>query len=138
MLRRRLPREVLARIRAVLRRVDNVPFNRGKFSKETIRFDQWTLDLGRRELERSDGLTVALSTVDFRLLKVFLENPKAVLTREKLLDLTVGKEAEPFDRSIDNQVSRLRKKIEANPKNPRIIQTHWGGGYSLGVDVEIT
>ncbi|MBN8183192.1 response regulator [Roseibium aggregatum] len=132
------PREVLARIRAVLRRVDNVPFNRGKFSKETIRFDQWTLDLGRRELERSDGLTVALSTVDFRLLKVFLENPKAVLTREKLLDLTVGKEAEPFDRSIDNQVSRLRKKIEANPKNPRIIQTHWGGGYSLGVDVEIT
>lgn len=131
------PREVLARIKAVLRRVDGVPFNRGKLTKEIIVFDRWTLDLGRRELERDDGLVIALSTVDFRLLKVFLENPRAVLTRDKLLDLTVGRQAEPFDRSIDNQVSRLRKKIEENPKNPRIIQTHWGGGYSLSAEVEI-
>jgi two-component system OmpR family response regulator len=60
-----------------------------------------------------------------------------VLTREQLLDLTVGRIADPFDRSIDNQVSRLRKKIEPDPKNPTIIQTHWGGGYSLAVEVEV-
>ncbi|WP_417692989.1 response regulator [Roseibium sp.] len=130
------PREILARIKAVLRRSESMPVSRGKYDKEIIAFDQWTLDMKRRELESPTGLSVALSTVEFRLLKVFLEHPRAVLTREKLLDLTVGRQSEPFDRSIDNQVSRLRKKIEANPKCPTIIQTHWGGGYSFAADVE--
>ena len=85
----------------------------------------------------ADGLGIALSTAEFRLLKVFLDHPHRVLSREQLLDLTVGRTADPFDRSIDNQVSRLRKKIEPDPKNPTIIQTHWGGGYSLSVDVEL-
>jgi two-component system OmpR family response regulator len=130
------PRELLARVRAVLRRASSLPRQRGKLRGETIRFDRWLLNLGRRELQRHDGVGIALSTAEFRLLKVFLEHPGLVLTREQLLDLTIGRSAEPFDRSIDNQVSRLRKKIEADPKNPCIIQTHWGGGYSLSAEVE--
>ena len=78
---------------------------------------------------------VALSTAEFRLLKVFIDHPLVVLSREKLLDLTIGRNADPFDRSIDNQVSRLRKKIEADPKNPDIIKTVWGGGYTLAAEV---
>lgn len=131
------PRELLARVRAVLRRATSLPQQRGTLRAETIRFDQWLLDLGRRELLGPDGVGVALSTAEFRLLKVFLEHPGLVLTREQLLDLTVGRSADPFDRSIDNQVSRLRKKIEPDPKTPTIIQTHWGGGYSLSAEVEI-
>jgi len=130
-------RELLARVRAVLRRATSLPQQRGTLRAETIRFDQWLLDLGRRELLGPDGVGVALSTAEFRLLKVFLEHPRLVLTREQLLDLTVGRSADPFDRSIDNQVSRLRKKIEADPKSPTIIQTHWGGGYSLSAEVEV-
>lgn len=130
------PRELLARIRAVLRRANAVQVMPEKSDAVVVCFDQWSLDLGRRELENRAGLSVALSTAEFRLLQVFLDHPRRVLTREKLLDLTVGRTADPFDRSIDNQVSRLRKKIEADPKNPAIIQTHWGGGYSLVAEVE--
>lgn len=129
------PRELLARIRAVLRRAKRVQVTPDPSSAVVVQFDQWTLDVGRRELESRDGLSVALSTAEFRLLQVFLDHPRRVLTRETLLDLTVGRTADPFDRSIDNQVSRLRKKIETDPKNPTIIQTHWGGGYSLVAEV---
>lgn len=130
------PRELLARIRAVLRRIKMVQQATPEASHAgVVQFDQWTLNLGRRELESRDGLSVALSTAEFRLLQVFLDHPRRVLTREALLDLTVGRTADPFDRSIDNQVSRLRKKIETDPKNPTIIQTHWGGGYSLVAEV---
>jgi two-component system, OmpR family, response regulator len=79
---------------------------------------------------------VPLSTAEFRLLCAFLDHPGLVLSRNQLLDLTVGRDADPFDRSIDNQVSRLRKKIEADPKTPALIKTHWGGGYSLAAQVE--
>ena len=79
---------------------------------------------------------VPLSTAEFRLLCAFLDHPGLVLSRNQLLDLTVGRDADPFDRSIDNQVSRLRKKIEADPKVPALIKTHWGGGYSLAAQVE--
>ena len=132
------PRELLARVRAVLRRgsisaVQSTVTNWGK----VVRFDQWQLDLGRQELQGQDGVGVALSTAEFRLLKVFIDHPLIVLSREKLLDLTIGRNADPFDRSIDNQVSRLRKKIELDPKNPVIIKTHWGGGYSLAAEVEV-
>jgi two-component system OmpR family response regulator len=129
------PRELLARIKAVLRRVQSLPPQRGSIKAKEIRFDRWLLNVGRRELTDQYGLVVPLSTVEFRLLSVFLDHAGLVLSRDQLLDLTVGKSAEPFDRSIDNQVSRLRKKIEADPKSPSLIKTHWGGGYSFSAEV---
>lgn len=129
------PRELLARIKAVLRRVQSLPPQRGLIKAKEIRFDRWLLNGGRRELTDQDGLVVPLSTVEFRLLSVFLDHAGLVLSRDQLLDLTVGKAAEPFDRSIDNQVSRLRKKIEADPKSPTLIITHWGGGYSFAAEI---
>ena len=130
------PRELLARIKAVLRRVQSLPPQKGRLATKVVRFDRWTLDAGRRELLDQDGVAVPLSTAEFRLLRAFLDHPGLVLSRHQLLDLTVGRDADPFDRSIDNQVSRLRKKIEADPKTPALIKTHWGGGYSLIAEVE--
>jgi two-component system OmpR family response regulator len=130
-------RELLARIKAVLRRVHSAPPQQEVRRVGLMRFDRWILDLGRRELQDEDGVGVPLSTAEFRLLKVFVEHPGLVLSRDQLLDLTVGREAGPFDRSIDNQVSRLRKKVETDPKNPSIIQTHWGGGYSFMPEVAV-
>lgn len=131
------PRELLARIRAVLRRTQAVPKGRGA-SAGALAFDRWMLDTARRELKGADGVATPLSTAEFRLLTVFLQRPHMVLSRDQLLDLTVGRSLEPFERSIDNQVSRLRKKIEADPKEPAIIKTVWGGGYVLTVDVTET
>ncbi|WP_320406514.1 helix-turn-helix domain-containing protein, partial [Escherichia coli] len=76
-------------------------------------------------------MATPLSSAEYRLLMVLLDHPQIVLTRDQLLDLTVGRDSDVFDRSIDNQVSRLRKKIEADPRNPELIKTHWGGGYCL-------
>jgi two-component system OmpR family response regulator len=129
------PRELLARIKAVLRRVQSLPPQKGRLSTKVVRFDRWTFDVNRRELAGDDGVAVPLSTAEFRLLCAFLDHPGLVLSRNQLLDLTVGRDADPFDRSIDNQVSRLRKKIEADPKVPALIKTHWGGGYSLVAEV---
>jgi two-component system, OmpR family, response regulator len=130
------PRELLARIKAVLRRVQSLPPQKGRLANKIVRFDRWTFDVSRRELVGQDGVAVPLSTAEFRLLCAFLDHPGLVLSRNQLLDLTVGRDADPFDRSIDNQVSRLRKKIEADPKVPALIKTHWGGGYSLAAQVE--
>ncbi|MFT0861836.1 response regulator [Ancylobacter sp. G4_0304] len=130
------PRELLARIKAVLRRVQSLPPQRGQLKAKEVRFDRWVLNVGRRELIDPEGLAVPLSTAEFRLLSVFLDHAGLVLSRDQLLDLTVGRSAEPFDRAIDNQVSRLRKKIEEDPKSPVIIKTHWGGGYSFSVEVD--
>ncbi|WP_062266501.1 response regulator [Endozoicomonas arenosclerae] len=130
------PRELLARIKAVLRRLEYLPNQRRvpvESSKKT--FAGWTLDIHQQQLEREDGLLVPLSTAEFRLLEVFLGHPRKVLSRDQLLDMTKGREALPFDRSIDNQVSRLRKKIEPDPKNPSLIKTVWGGGYSFTPEV---
>lgn len=131
------PRELLARIRAVLRRANSLPPQQRETLKKAkvVRVGHWRVNMGRQELSGDDGVGIPLSTAEFRLLKVFLERPGLVLSREQLLDLTVGRTADIFDRSIDNQVSRLRKKIESDPKNPSVIKTHWGGGYSLSVDV---
>jgi two-component system OmpR family response regulator len=132
------PRELLARIRAVLRRGGGqASAQHSAAAAKVVHFDQWSLDMGRQELTGQDGVGVPLSTAEFRLLKVFIENPMIVMSRDRLLDLTIGRNADPFDRSIDNQVSRLRKKVEIDPKNPSIIKTHWGGGYSLATDVEV-
>jgi two-component system, OmpR family, response regulator len=129
------PRELLARIRAVLRRMNDAPQRISKEQLKKVRIGPWCVNMGRQEISGDDGVGVPLSSAEFRLLKVFIERPGIVLSREQLLDLTVGRTADIFDRSIDNQVSRLRKKIENNPKNPSIIKTHWGGGYSLSAQV---
>ncbi len=130
------PRELLARIRSVLRRTQALPPSREPNRDGVYRFAGWTLDPARRELTDADGVAVPLSTGEFRLLVAFLDRPGVVLSRDQLLDITRGREAVPFDRSVDNQVSRLRRKIEPDPKVPVLIKTVWGGGYSFGGDVE--
>ncbi len=129
------PREVLARIAAVLRRAVAPP-PAANTQAGGYRFDRWRVDAGQRELIGSDGVAQALSTGEFRLLTAFLERPRITLTREQLLDLARGRDAEAFDRAIDNAIVRLRKKIEEDPKNPRLIKTVWGGGYVFAADVE--
>jgi len=130
------PRELLARIKAVLRRANSLPRRREALDAEQIRFDRWTLKIAQRELIGEDGVATPLSTAEFQLLAALLRHPKMVLSRDQLLDLTRGRAAAVFDRSIDNQISRLRRKVEADPKNPTLIKTVWGGGYLLAADVE--
>jgi two-component system, OmpR family, response regulator len=129
------PRELLARIKAVLRRTHSLPPQHHQPPARLLRFDRWTFDVARRELVGEDKVAVPLSTGEFLLLSAFVQRPGLVLTRDQLLDLTRGREAAMFDRSIDNQVSRLRKKIEADPRRPQLIKTHWGGGYSFTAEV---
>jgi two-component system OmpR family response regulator len=128
------PRELLARIKSVLRRTQALPRGRDAV-RGRLRFDRWILDPARRELIDASGTSVALSSGEFRLLAALLERPGMVLTRDQLLDLTRGRSAQPFDRSIDNQISRLRKKIERDPRNPELIRTAWGDGYSFAGEV---
>ncbi|MEF2070722.1 response regulator [Consotaella aegiceratis] len=130
------PRELLARIKAVLRRATTLPRSREANANERLAFDRWIFDVGRREVVGADGVSIPLSTAEFRLLSAFVQRPRMVLTRDQLVDLTSGRDAQPFDRSIDNQVSRLRKKLEADPKAPGIIKTVWGGGYVFSTDVK--
>ncbi|MCF3932402.1 response regulator transcription factor [Acuticoccus sp. M5D2P5] len=127
------PRELLARIRAVLRRVPPTPATPPTGRR---RFAAFVHDPNARTLRhRETEAVVDLTSAESRLLTVFLDRPRAVLTRDQLLDLTAGREAKPYDRAIDNQVSRLRRKIELDPKKPAIIVTEWGGGYRLAADV---
>lgn len=130
------PRELLARIKAVLRRVNSLPPARERIERHRLRFGDWIFDPARRELLRNDGVTVPLSTAEYQLLLAFVRHPGMVLSRDQLLDLARGREAQLFDRSIDNLVSRLRKKIEQDPRRPRYIKTHWGGGYSFAAEVK--
>ncbi len=125
-------RELIARIRAVLRRSHDAPVG-AKPEAQTLRFkfDRWTLDVGARELLRHDGVTLPLSTGEYDLLLALVERPQRVLNRDQLLDLARGRAATTFDRSIDTQISRLRKKLEADPADPKIIKTVWGGGYTF-------
>ncbi|MFD0892199.1 response regulator [Luteolibacter ambystomatis] len=130
------PRELLARIKAVLRRSNSLPPQRDAPRSGNLRIGDKILDMERREITGPDEVAVPLSTAEFRLLAVFLDHPGIILNRDQLLDLTTGRAADVWDRSIDNQVSRLRRKIEPDPKNPTLIQTHWGGGYSFTGKVE--
>ncbi|MNC21483.1 Transcriptional regulatory protein OmpR [compost metagenome] len=129
------PRELLARIKAVMRRtqVESQPVP--ETLTRDLRFDRWLLDINRRELVDEEGVGMSLSTAEFDLLKVFLERPQRVLSRDQLLDLARGREAVAFDRAIDTLVSRLRRKLERDPKNPELIKTIWGGGYLFAADV---
>ena len=130
------PRELLARVRAVLRRAQSLPETAGPYKSGPVRVAGWALDQAHRELQSPDGVVVPLSTGEFNLLTTFLRHPQRVLSRDQLLDLTRGRAAAPFDRSIDTQVSRLRRKLEDDPKEPTLIKTVWGGGYVFTAQVE--
>lgn len=125
------PRELLARIKAVLRRSASLPVDHDATPQTSVQLGPWRFDAERRVLIGEDEVVTALSTGEYKLLTVFLAHPGVVLDRDRLLDLTRGRDAAPFDRSIDNTISRLRKKIEPDPKTPVLIQTVWGGGYRL-------
>lgn len=128
------PRELVARIRSVLRRTGKAPAAQPA-EDELLVFDGWRLDPLKRKLTDAEGAVVPISSVEFRLLLAFVEHPRQVLDRDRLLDMVQGREAHLFDRAVDNQVSRLRRKIEADSRNPVLIQTVWGGGYMLAADV---
>ncbi len=131
------PRELLARVRAILRRAAFLSEQaEAKGSSRVLQFSGWKLDLARRRLEAPDGMLVGLTTGEYEMLVVFAERANRVLSRDQLLDLTRGEEASPFDRSIDVQVSRLRRKIEPDPKSPSMIVTVRGGGYVFTPTVE--
>ena len=129
------PRELLARIKAILRRAGGVAGPTGDDRVKLLVFEGWGLDLAKRELRDPKGVLQPLTAGEFDLLAAFVERPKRVLSRDQLLDLTKGREAAPFDRSVDVQLSRLRRKIEVDPKNPALIKTVRGGGYLLACDV---
>ncbi|MGS4943978.1 response regulator [Meridianimarinicoccus sp. RP-17] len=130
------PRELLARIKAILRRSDRPEPLAGGLDGRRYAFAGWVLDTDTRALAHKDGRDVTLTTAEFKLLTAFLERPRFVLSRDQLLDITSGRAADVFDRTIDNQVSRLRRKIEDDPARPRIIATIRAGGYSLAADVQ--
>ena len=127
------PRELLARIRAVLRRVPAVA---PQIDTGPRRFAGWTFDPAARTVVHADGRHAELTSGEARLLGVFLDAPRTVLSRDRLLDVTQGREAKPYDRAIDNAVARLRRKLEDDPARPRLIVTEWGGGYALAAEVD--
>ncbi|NMJ39919.1 response regulator [Roseomonas sp. JC162] len=129
------PRELLARIRAVLRRASGEGAAKEPPAK-VIRFAGWTLEPGRRRLLNPDGAEVSLTGGEYELLLVLVERPNRVLTRDMLMDLLRGRQAGPFDRAIDVAVSRLRRKLEDDGRNPTLIKTVRGGGYVLAATVE--
>ena len=123
------PRELVARIQTILRRVRDDREPPREEARTSIRFDNWTLHCVLRQLQAPDGLVVPLSNAEFRLLWVFLERPRRVLSREQLLDEARGRSIEAFDRSIDLLVSRLRQKLGDDPRSPALIKTVRGEGY---------
>ncbi|MGE3302020.1 MAG: response regulator [Hyphomonadaceae bacterium] len=129
------PRELLARVKVIIRRARALPNRQRPPDAEAYAFGDWVLKTGERELIGADGVATPLSSGEYNLLLALVTRPRIVLTREQLLDLTQGRDAALFDRSIDNQVSRLRKKIEPDARAPRYIKTVWGGGYSFAMEV---
>ena len=129
------PRELEARIKAVLRRVGESGSAVRAPDAAGFAFGGWVLKTGERELVDAEGVVTPLSTGEYNLLLALVERPRHVLTRDQLLDLTQGRELAAFERSIDNHISRLRKKIEVDPASPALIKTVWGGGYTLAADV---
>jgi two-component system OmpR family response regulator len=129
------PRELIARIKVILRRAGNGGARLRPPESESYAFAGWVLKAGERTLVDSDGVSVPLSTGEYNLLLALVSRPNQVLSRDQLLDITQGREANPFDRAIDNQISRLRRKVEPDHRNPTLIKTVWGGGYTLAADV---
>ena len=129
------PRELLARIKSVLRRSQMLP-NKPRIAKGVVKFDRWRFDISRKEIMGSDNVAIRLSSGEHLVLVSLIEHAGSTLTRDQLLNLTKGREAQLFDRSIDNVISRLRRKLEIDPKKPLIIQTQWGNGYAFVADLE--
>ena len=129
-------RAVCAKLEA--RGVSAVPFDMTMTDSdgERLSFDQWVLDLGRRELTASNGGVRELTTAEFDLLSIFAHRPGRVLSRDNIMDLLKGHEWSPYDRSIDSLIVRLRKKIEQDPETPRLIKTVRGIGYVFAADVQ--
>lgn len=127
------PRELLARIKAVLRRVNQLSTPLSDASQ--YRFAQWTIDIHKRELIDTEGVMVILSSAEFDLLRVFINHPRRVLSRDQLLELSKGRDGGVYDRAIDTLISRLRKKLELDAKQPTLIKTIWGGGYQFTCEV---
>ena len=132
-------REVLARVRSVLRRTDTsadkIQSDTPQTDSKRYSFGDWVVDFSNLELATRDGRQQPLTTAEFKLLEVLVKSAKRVLTRDQLMDRVRGHDWNPLDRSIDNQVARLRRKIEPDPKRPTIIKTVRGAGYSFTIDV---
>lgn len=129
------PRELVARAKVILRRVASGGRRVEAPDAASYAFAGWVLKAGERTLVDAEGISVPLSTGEYNLLLALVTHPRQVLTRDRLLDITQGREAQAFDRAIDNQISRLRRKIEPDPKLPTLIKTVWGGGYTLATEV---
>lgn len=127
-------RELVARIRAVLRRV--TPTEPAAATGQRYAFEGWVLDISRRSLKRNSGDDQDLTTSEFNLLEAFVKRPHRVLSRDDIMDLLKGHDWSPLDRSIDNLVARLRKKVEKDPDRPALIKTVRGAGYTFTADVE--
>ena len=129
------PRELLARIKSVLRRTRSLPQNLRADEVRTLSFAGWRLDTVARHLLSAEGVVTSLGGAEYQLLRIFLSHPHHVLTRDQLMVLSRGRESEPFDRTIDLQVSRLRHRLGDDSSDPRIIKTVRGEGYVLAVPV---
>lgn len=129
------PRELLARIRSVLRRTQALPANLAAQPTRLYRFAGWVLDAQAHQLTSPRGVVVTLSGAEYRLLHVFLTHPNRVLTRDQLMDLTKGRDADPFDRSIDLRVSRLRQKLGDDARAPKLVKTLRNEGYVFAAAV---
>lgn len=130
------PRELLARIRSILRRAHTLPPNLVPEEVITFTFAGWHLNVAERQLVATDGLVVPLSGAEFRLLRVLLEHPQRVISRDQIMELTQGREALALDRSIDVLIGRLRRRLQDDGKEPRLIKTVRGEGYVLAAQVE--
>jgi two-component system, OmpR family, response regulator len=130
------PRELVGRIKAILRRTAYMPREPAAEAVSGYRFGDWQLDMTTRTLTHTDGTTVALNGAEFRLLTVLLAHPKRVLSRVQLMELLRGRDMDPFDRSIDVRISRLRQTLRDEARSPTIIKTVYGEGYLIGVPIE--
>lgn len=130
------PRELLARIKSILRRAKATPEGLKPEEASVVRFSGWRLDTLSRQLTSPEGVAVPLSGAEYRLLRVFIDHANRVLNRDQLMDLCRGRELFPFDRSIDVQVSRLRQRLGDDAKEPKLIKTIRGEGYMLAAKVE--
>jgi two-component system OmpR family response regulator len=131
------PRELLARIKTILRRTRSLPPNLRPEAKRYLCFSGWCLDTAARLLSSPDGVATPLSGGEYRLLHILLDHPNRVLNRDQLTEMIQGREAEPYDRAIDVQVSRLRQRLRDDSREPQLIKTVRGEGYVLAASVEV-
>ena len=131
------PRELLARIKTILRRTRSLPPNLRPEATRYLCFSGWCLDTAARLLNSPDGVATPLSGGEYRLLRILLEHPNRVLNRDQLTEMIQGREAAPYDRAIDVQVSRLRQRLNDDSREPQLIKTVRGEGYVLAACVEV-